>query len=816
MTLGRGGQLNRAGGRKANRWIVLALLVCVAAAFPAFGPATAQSLAAANESSQERQTFRKSVDDWNKSFGQIERYLSGSSFPNIATRANRVKLRQISAAAQREKDEASKQLADVQGLLTALGPAPKDDEPAESGIVDEKRRKYTGDLVFYRARVQQAELALARAAQLESNLAEIATQKLVGHLLSEQPTPFDARTYAEAFRDSIRMLAAIAVSPFEWWSGLEEQQRASGRGIRLLLVLGFVVLIGWGLRRFLLSRFGKDPAVEAPSYTRRLFSAIAEGVARGIVPALFFAGILLRTVNEVSMLDGLFGEIVFSACAGMILFVTATALVRAALSPRLPAWQVVPLLPANAVRISHNVTLLAAASGADLFFRLLFDDLAASAEFRTIYSAVFNTLEGVLLISLCRASWWQAPAREEEPESSDVPYASMAWRGVRRLFVFIAMVSVAASWVGYSRLGDYLNENIGGTLIFAALLYLIRGLLRELVGVGMRATLLRERLAVSHASRSAAKFWLRVAVDGMFVVVGLVLIAPIWGVPHEELSRWAVAAVTGFTVGSIRISLLDTVFALAVFIGLMLATRMFQRILSDRVLPQTQLEPGIQHSVAAGFGYVGIVIAAALGITMLGVDLSNLAIIAGALSVGIGFGLQNIVNNFVSGLILLIERPIKVGDWVVVGGNEGLVRRISVRATEIQTFQRASVIVPNAEFLSNSLTNWTHKDRNGRIEIAIGVAYGSDVRQVEEILLGIAKAHEEVMAVPEPFVLFMNFGGSSLDFELRCFTENVTRRMRIASALRFEIDAAFREANIEIPFPQHVVHMVPPEEPKDA
>ncbi|MGB0552151.1 MAG: mechanosensitive ion channel family protein [Alphaproteobacteria bacterium] len=292
----------------------------------------------------------------------------------------------------------------------------------------------------------------------------------------------------------------------------------------------------------------------------------------------------------------------------------------------------------------------------------------------------------------------------------------------------------------------------------------------------------------------------------LFLVFGLVLIAPIWGVPHDELSRWAIAALTSFTVGNVRISLLDTAIALAIFIGLMLATRMFQRVLSDRVLPQTQLEPGIQHSVAAGFGYVGIVIAAAVGITTLGFDLSN---IAGALSVGIGFGLQNIVNNFVLGLILLIERPIKVGDWVFVAGNEGLVRRITVRATEIQTFQRASVIVPNAKFLSNYLTNWTHKDRNGRIEIAIGVAYGSDVQHVEELLSSIAKTHDEVMAVPEPFVLFINFVGSSLDFELRCYTENVTRRMRIASALRFEIDAAFREADIEIPFPQHAVHMAP-------
>jgi potassium-dependent mechanosensitive channel len=800
------------GWRRARTLVLAVVALCGMLISSAWlsGTATAQII-------EPSRPFSHIVGDWNATFDRVERYLQGTSFPNSSTRTNRAALTKVMDRARKAKTQASKKLSDIQGLLAALGPAPTEGQPGEAVTVGKQREQYNNDLVFYRTRVQQAELALARAAQLDSSLAELATQKLVGQLLSEQPTPFDGETYVAALSDALRMMQAIAVAPFDWWSALPDKQRASGKGVRLFLVLVFIVLVGWAFRRFLLKRFGKDVTLEAPSYTRRLFSAIAEGVARGIVPALFFAGILLRSVNEASNLDGLFAEVVFGVCAGMIVFITATAFVRAILSPRLPGWQLVPLYPANAVRISRNVTVLAAVSGIDLFFRLLFDDVAANQEFRTLYSAVFNTLEGVLLISLCRAARWERPVAEEEKATpSETPYTDRFWQSVRTVIVSFTVVSMAASWVGYGQLGDYLNENIGGSLIIAALLYLLRGLLRELVGAGMRSPLLRDRLAVSHASRNVAKFWLRVAVDGMFLVIGLVLIAPLWGVPHDELSRWAIAALTGFTVGSFRISVLDTAFALAIFIGLMLVTRMLQRVLSDRVLPQTQLEPGIQHSVAAGFGYVGIVIAAALGITALGVDLSNLAIIAGALSVGIGFGLQNIVNNFVSGLILLIERPIKVGDWVVVAGNEGLVRRISVRATEIQTFQRASVIVPNAEFLSNSLTNWTHKDRNGRIEIPIGVAYGSDVRQVEELLLSIANAHEEVLALPEPFVLFMNFGGSSLDFELRCYTENVTRRLRIASALRFEIDAAFREADIEIPFPQHVVHMVPPEEPKET
>ena len=785
-----------------------ALLVCLLSAM-------AVSFWTSADAQQAKPTrpFSHIVADWNAAFAQIERYLAGTSYAKSATAAHRRALSEIAEQAEIAKENAARQLEDVRGLLTALGEVPKEGEPVESAAVAERRAQYDSDLVFYRARVQQAELALERAGQLDSRLAEIATRKLVGQLLTQMPTPVETTVYSVVGKDVTRAIRALLAAPAAWWQGLPSAQRHFGQGFRVVAVLIVVVGIGWAVRQFLLRQFGKDPAVEGPSYTRRLVSAIAEGVARGIVPALFFAGIMLRSISDASLIGGLFGEIVFGICAGMIVFVTATALIRATLSPRLPAWQLVPLLPENAVRISRNVTALAAVTGIDIFCRLLFDDLAMSPEFRSVYSAVSNTAEGVLLIALCRPALWEAPPQSSDDETAPAaPHADRLWKSVRVILGVTIFISIAASWTGYGRLGDFINENLVASLIAASLLYLLRGLLRELVGVGMRSELLRDRLAVSHASRSTAKFWLRLGVDGLFILAGLVLIAPFWGVPHEELWRWSHAVLTGFNVGSVRISLLDTMFGLAVFIGLMLATRMIQRVLSDRVLPQTQLEPGIQHSVAAGFGYVGIVIAAALGITVLGVDLSNLAIIAGALSVGIGFGLQNIVNNFVSGLILLIERPIKVGDWVVVGGNEGLVRRISVRATEIQTFQRASVIVPNAEFLSNSLTNWTHKDRNGRIEIAVGVAYGSDIKRVERILLDIANAHEEIASDPEPFVIFMNFGGSSLDFELRCYTLNVMRRLRIASALRFAIDDAFREAGIEIPFPQRVVHMVPPEE----
>jgi potassium efflux system protein len=233
------------------------------------------------------------------------------------------------------------------------------------------------------------------------------------------------------------------------------------------------------------------------------------------------------------------------------------------------------------------------------------------------------------------------------------------------------------------------------------------------------------------------------------------------------------------------------------------------------------LEPSARETALTLMGYTGFIIALLIGLSLAGFSFQNLAIVAGALSVGIGFGLQNIVNNFVSGIILLFERPIRRGDWVVVGGTEGFVKNIRVRSTEIETFDRSDVIVPNSEFISSQVTNWTLNDPNGRLKAPIGVAYGSDVESVRDILLGIANEHPATVKagnfrqLPEPSVLFMGFGDSALDFELRFFIQDIRNWPIVLSDINFAIDREFRKARVEIPFPQRSVHLIPPTDSPD-
>lgn len=388
-------------------------------------------------------------------------------------------------------------------------------------------------------------------------------------------------------------------------------------------------------------------------------------------------------------------------------------------------------------------------------------------------------------------------------------------RGLRIPIALMLLGGPAVYWTGYHDLGGFLTLGVYGTGAGLLLIWLLFS------AVAHFAEQLRD---VDNAEQPALRQWLGYVqgerVPGLSVMVWLIRIASIvalgywllfsWQVSESETAAFREFVRNGFDVGAIRIVPAKLLLAIFAFLLLLALARWLRRQLGERWLTRTTLDSGARQSIVSLTSYSIIGVAIMLALSMAGLDFQNLAIVAGALSVGIGFGLQNIVNNFVSGLILLFERPVRPGDWVVVGGTEGYVRRISIRYTLIQTFDRAEVLVPNSELIANQVTNLMLSDAFGRVRIPIGVAYGSDTHEVRDILLRVARAHpmsvQHDLRVPPPVVYFIGFGDSSLDFELRFFIQNIDYKLSVSSDIRFEIDAAFREAGIEIPFPQRVIH----------
>ncbi len=262
-------------------------------------------------------------------------------------------------------------------------------------------------------------------------------------------------------------------------------------------------------------------------------------------------------------------------------------------------------------------------------------------------------------------------------------------------------------------------------------------------------------------------------------------------------------------IGGVEVTTLSLVQGALIFAAFIFASRLLRRLLRDRVYPRTRIDAGVRNAINNFINYGLLTLGVLVALQAVGIELTTLTVFAGALGVGLGFGLQNIANNFVSGLILLLERPVKTGDYIDLGTTRGVVKRIGARSTQIRTRDNIAIVVPNSELISQSVTNWSLEDPKTRIHVGVGVAYGTDPHRVEALLLGVAKAHPQVLTVPPPRIWFQDFGASSLDFVLLCWVRNpATTGLRgLRSELRFAITDAFTKAGIEIPFPQRDLHI---------
>ena len=478
--------------------------------------------------------------------------------------------------------------------------------------------------------------------------------------------------------------------------------------------------------------------------------------------------------------------------------VSASWLGQVLFAPTAPERRIVPL---DSHRAATAVRVCVVLGGVLLALELVLESVEHAYTFSppslSVMAAVVVTAGSLCLWILANqlqpgTTVVQSPA---EGISEKAPRMNMR-RIITRLIQLIALAAVACSIIGFVQLA----RQVMVPMIFSLGLFGLSLAIQH----GLVATF--RLMSEGNAKTDRSAFTLLPILSGLvLLVLTLPLHALIWGARVAEISEIWVLLNEGIDIGGTRFSMRAAVLLLATFSLCYTATRWVQKFLKTEVLPKTKLDPGGRNAIVTGFGYTGILCSALIAISVAGLNLANLAIVAGALSVGVGFGLQAIVSNFISGIILLIERPIKEGDWIEVGGHSGIVRKISVRSTRIETFDSHEVIIPNSELITGSVTNMTLNSKAGRIIIPLGVAYGSDVQQTKQILLEAARQHPMTLLQPEPAVLFTALGDNALEFELRCFIRDITGKAIVSSDLLTEIYTELSQAGIEIPFPQRSV-----------
>jgi len=380
------------------------------------------------------------------------------------------------------------------------------------------------------------------------------------------------------------------------------------------------------------------------------------------------------------------------------------------------------------------------------------------------------------------------------------------YRWLPRLGAVVFLVILIAAAGGYSSFALRLFESSLRTvfllLMFQMFLMLARGALEFAV-----SSKLSQKIPII---RNNAPAILPQAVRILDLLLGFILVSIIlsfWGVYANPPEAVKGILSLGFTVGSLNITLGLIIGAAVLLYGSFIASWSIQALLLDEVLPKRQMDRGVQISITRLIHYALVLLGFILALMALGLEFTNLTILGGAFGVGLGFGLQAIVNNFASGLILLFERPVKIGDTIELADQWGVIKKLGLRATVVQTYDNAEIVVPNSDLITNQVTNWTLAERRIRLKFPVGVAYGSDVPLVMKILMECTEEHALVLKNPAPQVLFMGFGDSSLDFEVRVWIADFTNRRLVHSELHQEIDQRFRQSDVEIPFPQRDLHL---------
>lgn len=688
-------------------------------------------------------------------------------------------------------------LDEINARISSLGEPPKDGQPPEASVVTDERTRLNSEKSQINAVLGEAEAVAGHATQLANNITSIRRSLFAATLFKR--TEISPSVLSEAGKEFLGEISAVSSSLSGWAIFVWNYKRVSMIGAVSLSALAALLFLVGGYR-LLGHRMERRAFSGEPSYLRRLSVAFWSTMIQS-------SSVFLLMVTSAFLLDN-FGvlrpdiaPIVFVAMTVLAFCYFVSRLTYAIFAPNHPEWRLLHVSNRGARTLSAAVLFMSLVNGLDYLFGTISETLNSPLILTVAKSFVASIIIGSILLAMSFLKPMIGKDEDAETGRQRLP----RWLSI--LLAIGGLLLIGACLTGYVGLARFLATQIVATGAVLATVYIgilsgkaiaKQGAFAEtLVGRHLSRRFKLGPVALDQAGLAAG-----LGIYGIALAFGIPLILFSWGFQPGDIENWAYRLLTGFTIGNTSISLISIFSGILVFAVGYAITRWFQRWLDRNVMARGQVDAGVRNSVGTGIGYLGIVFAAIFGISSAGLDLSSLALVASALSVGIGFGLQNIVSNFVSGLILLVERPFKVGDWVVTGTVEGTVKRLSVRATEIETFRGQSIIVPNSEFINSSVGNWTHRNRIQRAEIPVSVAYETDPQQVMDILLELVKKQTPVLRNPEPHVEFLRFGDFSLDFELRFHLSDLNHGLTVKNNLRMEILKRFRQEGIIIPMPQ--------------
>jgi potassium efflux system protein len=685
-------------------------------------------------------------------------------------------------------------LAEIETRVKALGPAPAKDAPAEAENVANQRKQLGAQHAEIDGLMKQARVLATRGDQLAGRIEEVRRTRLADRLFERTMSILDPKLWLGAIQAIPAEVNAAIKYTREWLNTVSEFPGVVQSAL-VAALLCVIAVVGIFFAQHWLTRFFTQPKNDHPKDVplprlRRAKAALRDSIFGAVaLPLAVYA--VIEILSSFDFLIERAHQSALGILAAVTLYAAGRALAGALLRPDDLPRRVLNISDDTASRFYSYATygLLIAAIGASL--NIIHRSLGAPRIMVTATSALMAGLIGIIVIRALLKTRQAVEEGKEEPAPN--------W--MRLVLWIVAVVILGSVLTGYIWLASFLTSRLIHAAIVIASAYVILQLINAYFDEGLQAHTQRGRTFASTLGIRAQSLELAAALFAgaarvLVFIVALFLIVGNWGTSLTDLAASFDRASFGIEFGKLRISLYDIGAGIGILVVGVYLARILQRWLANTVLPRTSLDTSLKNSIATIAGYIGVIAAISLALGRLGLNLENIALVAGALSVGIGFGLQAIVSNFVSGLILLTERPVKVGDLINVKGNDGYIRKISVRSTEVETFDRATLIIPNTELITGAVTNWTHSNTPSRIKIPVSVPADTDVDVVQEILMHVAQENKNVVKNPEPKVMLLNIDGDNLGFELRCLIRSATIATQTKSELNFAILRAFRRIGI--------------------
>lgn len=681
-------------------------------------------------------------------------------------------------------------LSEINTRLEQLGAAPSGDQPAEPAIVADERARLVAEKAEINAVIGETEDASLAVNQMSSKIGNM-RRDLFTQTLSQRVS-LDLSLGSEVTTAAGDQMVSLWRVVKSWWRFVFTFKLNSFLAAAFFAVIA-AMIIQLGARRVLGSLWERDLTVQTPSYLSRLSvafwsTAIPSGAVGVFLATTYFSLEYFNVLRPdiAALLQSLF------IVLGIVFFISRLAF--ACISPYTPAWRLVPIAPGPGRVLVWLITGMALINGLDSFFSKVNQVLSSPLSLTMAKSLLSTVVIGILILIIALLK----PIEKKDEEGV------RPWPKAFRFFLIIlGLLPIVAAGLGFIGMARFMAQQIVVTGAFLVAMYLgfltARAISEEQAFASSPfGRVMRDRFHFNDAILDQIGLAVGILINLTVALVGIPLVLMQFGFQWSELKSTFYQLMTGFQIGSISISLMGIFTGLALFVIVYLMTRWFQNWLDNSVMARGRVDSGVRNSIRTVVGYVGLVLAGLVAVSAAGFNLSSLALIAGGLSLGIGFGLQNIVQNFVSGLILLAERPFKVGDWVEAGTVSGIVKKISVRATEVETFQKQSIVVPNSTLINGNVGNWTLRNKLGRIDINVQASYTDEPRRVHALLLEIIRGHPSILKNPEPFVAFQSMTDSLMVFDCYAHVADITATGGIKNELRFQIVERFHAEGIQM------------------